>query len=74
MSNIIPFGTKVKDTINGFTGVVTARAEYINGVVSYLAEASAFTDNQRPAEMWIDEARIEKVEEPAATRSEFLRP
>lgn len=32
---IIPLGRTVRDMVNGFTGIATARATYINGCINY---------------------------------------
>ena len=52
-------GDQVKDKITGFTGTVTARAEYIGGQVTYLVEAPMIGAEKRSD--WIDQARLEIV-------------
>lgn len=49
----IGLGEKVKDSITGFEGVVVARAEYLNGCVSYQVEGK---DHEK--EFWFDEQRL----------------
>lgn len=54
----INLGTQVKDTVTGFVGVITARAEYRNNQPNrYLLEATDTTG--RPIEWWYDEDRLE---------------
>ena len=51
---MIELGTKVTDSITGFVGVAIARAEYLNGCISYQVqnlEDISKTD-------WIDEQRL----------------
>lgn len=49
-------GIQVKDTVTGFVGIITARAEYDTGLHLYLVEAFA---NDGPVERWLDEVRLE---------------
>lgn len=51
---------KVKYTINGYVGVVTAYAEYANGQERLLVEGIDTTG--RPIEWWIDTRYAEIVE------------
>lgn len=50
----------VKDNVTGFSGVITARAEYLNGEPLYLLEANV--DN-KPVMEWFLEGRLEVVTE-----------
>lgn len=50
----------VKDIVTGFSGVITARAEYLNGESIYLLEAKV--DN-KPVVEWFPEGRLEVVTE-----------
>jgi len=54
---MIEFGTKVKDSITGFEGIVTANAEYANGCKKVLVTAKSVR-NAAPIEEWIDEQRV----------------
>lgn len=49
---------KVKDKVTGYTGTITAKAEYLTGETRYLVENVDSTD--RPIEFWYDESRLEK--------------
>lgn len=50
----------VKDNVTDFSGVITARAEYLNGESIYLLEA--VVDN-KPVVEWFPEGRLEVVTE-----------
>ena len=53
---MIKLNTKVKDMTTGYSGIVTARAEYITGETRYLVENVDSTG--RPSEYWYDETRL----------------
>ena len=50
----------VKDNITDFSGVITARAEYLNGESIYLLEAKV--DN-KPVVEWFPKGRLKRVTE-----------
>lgn len=50
----------VKDIVTGFSGIITARAEYLNGESLYLLEA---TVDDKPVVEWFPEGRLERVTE-----------
>ncbi len=50
-------GKKVKDSITGFSGIVTGRAEYITGCRQYLVSAKS-KDGKRAECAWYDEDRL----------------
>ncbi len=53
---------KVRDTINGFKGVVTARTEYMYGCVRLLVEPDELkADGDIRESQWIDEQRLESL-------------
>jgi hypothetical protein len=53
-------GDKVRDRINGFTGIVTGRAEYLYGCVQVLVAPQKTTkEGKRPDSEWLDEDRVE---------------
>lgn len=47
---------KVQDTVTGYTGTVTARAEYHGDISRYLVESVDTTG--RPIQEWISEDRL----------------
>lgn len=55
--NKFELGEKVRDSVTGFDGTITARAVYNTGYVSYLVENVDSTG--RPIESWYDERRLE---------------
>lgn len=57
-------GEKVRDTVTGFEGVVTAQFHYINGCKRYLLEAGADKPSAKPEELIFDEGRLELVNAP----------
>lgn len=50
----------VKDLVTGFSGVITARSEYLNGESLYLLEA---TVDDKPVVELFPEGRLKKVTE-----------
>jgi len=54
-------GTTMRDTITGFTGVVTGRAEYISGCAQALLVPKAKDDGSLPESHWFDEQRLESL-------------
>jgi len=54
-------GTKAKDNITGFEGIITASIQYIHGDTQYFLEAPVKDGKAENA--WIVEDRLEAVEE-----------
>lgn len=50
-------GKKVKDIVSGFSGIATARCEYLNGCVQYQLEAPLSKTGERKKE-WFDEGQL----------------
>ena len=59
---MIKLGSKVKDKITGLEGTATGRAIYISGCIQILIEPPAKSGSEH-REIWIDEDRLEEVEE-----------
>lgn len=57
MGEKIQLGQKVKDSITGFVGTVTARCEYVTSPVHVLVEGIDSTG--RPIERWFEESRMQ---------------
>lgn len=55
---MIALGSKAKDKITGFSGIVTGHARYITGCDQYLLNAKATSDGQVHS-LWVDENRLE---------------
>jgi hypothetical protein len=54
----IKLGDRAKDRISGFEGVVTARTEWLTGVVRYGLEPEALRDGKPGEIQWFDEGRL----------------
>lgn len=52
-------GMTMRDTITGFSGVVTGRAEYISGCAQALLVPKVKDDGALPESHWFDEQRLE---------------
>ena len=59
----LTLGERVKDIVNGFTGIVTVRHEYLNGCIQYTVEPSVGEDNKYIEPLRIDEEQLEKVDD-----------
>ena len=53
-------GEKYRDTVTGFEGVVTGRAEYLYETSS--AQLTRPDSTGKPESVWIPEARLEPIE------------
>lgn len=61
MEGTIGYRTKVKDTVTGYTGEITAVSYYFDRRPrAFLVEG--IDDTGRPIEQWVDEHRIELIE------------
>ena len=54
---MVKLGDKVQDIISGFKGIVTGKAEYLNGCVSFLVEGEVDKDG-KTVNHWFDEQRL----------------
>lgn len=54
----IKFGDRVKDTITGFEGFVTAKVEYITGCIQWEITPATLKDGVPQSTWWIDEKRV----------------
>lgn len=59
--NGIEMGDEVRDTITGFTGIVTARIEYITGCAQVAIQPAVKADGALPDGKYFDIDRIEIV-------------
>lgn len=57
---MITLGSKVKDTVTGFTGIATSRVEYLTGCVQYGITPPA-KDNKTSDTQYYDEDRIKVI-------------
>lgn len=58
----VQFGTKAKDIITGFTGIVTGRTHYISGCSQLLLVPGLDKDGKLQEGAWFDEQRVEAIE------------
>lgn len=59
----IKLGSLVKDNISGFTGIVTARTEWLFGCARCGVEATEIKDGKLIDAQWFDEQRLDVLEE-----------
>lgn len=64
----IELGTKAKSNISGFKGMVTSRAEHLNGCNRYWVVPPIDKEGKLPEGHWFDEAELEHVEKPSLKR------
>ena len=57
----IELGSRVKDVISEFTGIVIGRTEWLHGCTRYGIEGLA-KDGKKGDIEWFDEARMEKLQ------------
>ncbi len=55
-------GKKAIDKVSGFTGMLTAKIEYLYGNDRYLIDPQVGEDNKYKEGQWFDEERIELSE------------
>jgi len=56
-------GKKAKDKITGFSGILTARVEYLTGCNRYAVQPQELKDGKPIESMYFDEAQIEIISE-----------
>lgn len=59
----IKLGSKVRDSITGFTGIATSRTEYLHGCVHVGVTPTELKDGKPIDPQWFDEQRVELLEE-----------
>ena len=69
MKTIIELGDLVKDRISGFSGIVTARSEYLNGCISMLVQPDKLDDDGKKIKgLWFDDVQLEVRKKKAFVR------
>lgn len=59
---MVKLGSKVRDTVTGFTGIASARSEYLHGTPRVLIESTGLDrDGNLKRGEWFDEPRVESV-------------
>jgi len=64
----IELGTRVMDTVTGYTGIAVARAQYLGGSDRYEVAAPAKEDGEPVESRWFDAGRLQLYPDPSATR------
>lgn len=65
----IRIGDRVKDSITSFTGIVTARTEWLNGCVRYLIQSEKLKDGKPIEPEWFDREQVILVKAVASKKS-----
>ena len=56
---MIRLGDRVKDSISGFEGIVTARSEYLNGCISLLVSPEKLDKSgEKIKGIWFDDVQL----------------
>jgi hypothetical protein len=66
---MIELGTKVRDMVTDFEGIVIARTVYLNGCVRYAVQAKLLKDGKVPDTQWIDEPQLKIVGDGVSVKS-----
>lgn len=62
----IELGSKVKDTITGFSGIVTGRTQWLTGCVQFVVSPEKLQkDGTLRSGEWFDEGRLEVLAPPS---------
>ena len=73
----IRLGSKVRDKITGFQGIVTGAAEYLTGCIQYAVKPPVDKDGKMIDAVWLDEDRLELLKdngEPTVTTNGGPQP
>ena len=66
---MIKLGQKVQDKVTGFTGVATARIEYINGCVQYCVKPKVGADGKMVEGEYLDQQQLEVLSDEVKIKS-----
>lgn len=55
-------GDRVKDSVTGFSGIVTGRADHISGCDTYAVQSEVLKDGMPQDQKWFDDPRLELVQ------------
>lgn len=64
---MIKVGSRVKDTVTGFTGIAVSRTEYLNGCHRIAVQAEKFDKGKIPDAEYFDEMQLTVIKEAAVT-------
>lgn len=65
---MVKLGSRVRDVMNGYEGIATARTVFLNGCISVCIEGPMAKDDKGVAlrdEVWFDEQRVRVLKEGA---------
>ncbi len=57
----IELESKVKDSVTGFTGIVTGRTQYVKAGNTYCVEGHVTDPGTKPPVLWVEEYRLEVI-------------
>ena len=60
-------GDRVKDKIDGFKGIITAKCEYLNGCTQFQVQPEKLDEHKSIKPEWIDEGNLILIKEEALT-------
>ena len=60
---MIKLGSKVRDMLTGFEGTATGRTAWLYGCARIMIEPSEMKDGKPVEGVWLDEQRVEVIEE-----------
>lgn len=66
-------GSKVRDSLTGFSGIATARTEWLYGCARIAIEPTELKDGKPIEPQWFDEQRVELIREQRPQISEISR-
>ena len=76
MSGVFKFenGNEVKDSITGFTGVVVARTEWLNGCIRYVVQSRKMGVDKKLIDNTFDEQQLSLLHPPKPVKIKKERP
>ena len=75
MSNFtIELGALVRSDLSGFKGIVTSRAEHVNGCNRYWVQPQVGKDGKMPDGSWVDEGELLVIKKPKVKRNSDDEP
>ena len=63
-------GIEVKSNVSGFQGVITSRAEHLNGCNRYWIQPKVGKDKKHPDGIWLDEIELVPLKTKALKHNE----
>jgi len=64
----IELGSKARDKISGYEGIVTARTRYLSGCDRLAVQGKVDKDGKVPDAQYFDEPMLEVIEEPKSAQ------